>query len=72
MASGVSLGESLAHNSALIELRLAHNSLAEPGIQAVSYVHIYAFTWHLGYCFDRVTGDNSLRFQPSRMIIQAV
>lgn len=36
MASGVSLGKSLARNSALIELRLAHNSLAEPGIQAVS------------------------------------
>lgn len=36
MASGVSLGQSLAHNSALTELKLAHNSLADPGIQAVS------------------------------------
>lgn len=35
MASGVSLGESLAHNRALVELRLAHNSLADPGIQEV-------------------------------------
>eukprot|EP00752_Nemacystus_decipiens_P004848 g4411.t1 len=36
MASGVSLGKSLAHNSALIELKLAHNSLAESGIQAIA------------------------------------
>lgn len=36
MASGVSLGQALAHNTALTELRLAHNSLADSGIQAVS------------------------------------
>jgi len=36
MASGECLGQSLAQNSALTELRLAHNSLADPGIQAVS------------------------------------
>lgn len=35
MASGVSLGESLAHNSALTELKVAHNSLADAGVQAV-------------------------------------
>lgn len=35
MASGVALGHSLAHNSALTELKLAHNSLADAGVQAV-------------------------------------
>ena len=35
MASGVALGQSLAHNSALTELMLAHNSLADAGGQGV-------------------------------------
>lgn len=35
MASGVALGQSLAHNSALMELKLAHNSIADAGTQAV-------------------------------------
>lgn len=37
MASGVALGQSLAYNSALTELKLAHNSLADAGVQAVGH-----------------------------------
>lgn len=54
MASGVSLGESLTHNSALTELRLAHNSLADPGIQAVS-----------NYCKDCLGRYFRQRFLPA-------
>lgn len=37
MESGITLGKSLTHNGALLDLRLAHNSLADDGIQAVSH-----------------------------------
>lgn len=36
MDSGVTLGQSLAHNGALVELKLAQNKLADQGVQAVS------------------------------------
>lgn len=42
MASGVALGKSMAHNSALMELRLAHNSLADEGCQEV---RMMTFPW---------------------------
>lgn len=35
MDSAAALGRSLAHNRALVELRLAHNCLADAGTQAV-------------------------------------
>lgn len=36
MDSGVTLGQSLAHNGALVELKLAQNKLTDQGVQAVS------------------------------------